>query len=279
MMNKQFLSSHWTLGLSFLMAFSAVNAVWAQGALERLEKQIRQRVGQDQQTPPPPRPGLAQPAAPAPETTPASSVEKRTPGYLGLMADDRQDRGRGVRVIEVYADGPAAKGGLKKQDLITSVSGVRTRQMSEMADVMNLYAVGEIVEFEVLRDNIPLKLKVTLGRRPPEKAVAGQSAESIPLPPGEAIANEPPKEPAKDVARPEGVKMPSILELFKPKSTNTGDKKPAEPNEALPPALIPPRPATPDDRPSLEQLQSRIEQLERRLSELEKTLEETRKEK
>ena len=234
-MSKQYFTGRWIIGLSLLIALSAASAAWSQTALERLEQQIRQRVGQEPQ-PPPPQPGVSSPT-PAVAGNEPVAADNREPGYLGLLADDRQDRGRGVRVLEVHADSPAAKGGLKKQDLITSVAGVRTRQMSEMSDVLNLYVAGESIEFEVLRDNKPQKVKVVLGLRPPQKNAGGQVSEAIPLPPGEVIA----------------------------------------PDAVAPPVLLPPRPAAADDHPTVEQLQKRIEELERRVTELEKALGETRK--
>ncbi len=276
-MNRRYLTSRWWISFFLLFSFSSASTAWSQTPLERLENQIRQRVGQ-QPTPPPPQPGISAPNSAIPETEPASPAENREPGYLGLLADDSHDRGRGVRVLEVRADGPAAKGGLKKQDLITSVAGVRTRQMSEMSDVLNLYAAGEVVEFEVLRDNKPLPVKVTLGRRPPQNVPAEPSTEAIPPPPGEAISNESTQAPSKDASPPEGAKKSSFLEPFKLKSTNPGEQKPAESGEIAPPALLPPRNTAPDERPNLEQLQKRVEELERRVAELEKALADVKRE-
>ena len=48
---------------------------------------------------------------------------------MGIVADDQNDRGRGVRVLDVTADGPGAKAGLRTQDLIVSLSGMRVRQL------------------------------------------------------------------------------------------------------------------------------------------------------
>lgn len=273
-MSKQSFLNACFFGLLLLIAFSNANSAWSQTTLERLESQIRQRVGQEPQPPPP---GIVPPESAARPVEPASSAEDGQPGYLGLMADDQQDRGRGVRVLDVYAEGPAAKGGLKKRDLITGISGVRTRQMSDMADVLNLYAPGESVEFDVLRDDKPQKVKVVLGRRPPQKTPAAQTVEAIPLPPGEILPDQPPQEPAKNSTKPDAAKKPPPLELFKPKPPTAGEKKTAAPDAATPPILLPPRAAETEAHPTVEQLQKRIEELERRVSELEKSLAETRK--
>jgi hypothetical protein len=240
-MNNRKITSRCVFAAFLLFVFSMANIALGQAALERLENQIRQRVGQDPQTPP---------SAPLlePATGPVLSVEE--PGYLGVKADDRQDRGRGVRLIGIDANGPAAKGGLKKNDLITAVSGVRIRQLTEMSDVMNLYLVGESVEFEILRDNKPQKLKVTLGRRPPQNA-SGPATETIPQ--GEVIPHGPIT-----------LEGPSL-------------DMPQEPlDNPTPPAASPTRLTIKGDAPTLEQLQKRIEQLEKRVADLEKALEEAK---
>jgi hypothetical protein len=275
-MIKHSFRKSWLLVLSFLFTLSTANVAWPQTSLQRLENQIRQRVGKIP-APPPPESELPPTKAAAPETKTAGQAEKKEPGFLGVIADDRQDRGRGVRVLELQPNGPAAKGGLKKQDLITSVAGVRTRQMSEMSDVLNLYAAGETIEFDILRENKPQKVKVTLEKRSGQKNAEGQVAEAIPLPPGEIIASEPQQEPEKNPAPSEKANKPSILELFKLKSTPSGEKKPAESDDAASPRLIPPRPAAPEERPTVEQLQQRVEELERRVTELEKALKESKK--
>src|SRR2546421_10209314 len=53
------------------------------------------------------------------------------PGYLGVIADDRQDVGRGVRLREVIAGGPADKSGLKVGDLVTQVNGAAIKSMDD----------------------------------------------------------------------------------------------------------------------------------------------------
>lgn len=76
----------------------------AQSALDRLERQIRQRTETPKRTP---EDAEKPPAAPAAET-PHGRGETE-PGYLGLVADDQTDRGRGVRIVEVYRGSPAEK--------------------------------------------------------------------------------------------------------------------------------------------------------------------------
>ena len=83
-----------------------------------------------------------------------------------MVADDQKDRGRGVRVVEVYRGGPADKAGIRKQDLITAIGGIRVRQMTDMADMLNTFMPGQGVDFELLRDGRLVKLRATMAERP-----------------------------------------------------------------------------------------------------------------
>ena len=72
-MSKQYFTSRWLIGLSLLITLSALSTAWSQTALERLENQIRQRVGQEPQ-PPPPQAGITSPMSANAGTEPAASV-------------------------------------------------------------------------------------------------------------------------------------------------------------------------------------------------------------
>jgi membrane-associated protease RseP (regulator of RpoE activity) len=238
---------------SFVLAFAAANFALGQTTLDQLEKQIRGRTGQE------PQPSAA--TLLESEAGPMLSKDSAEPGYLGVRADDRQDRGRGVRAIGIDAGSPAAKNGLKKNDLITGVDGVRIRQLTEMADVMSLYYPGQTVEFEVIRDNKPMKLKVTLGRRPTQNASGNPATESIPA--GEAI--------------PQG---PLVLEgptLDMPDEPTTANPPTPISPDITSPESVPTRITIDGDAPTLEKLQKRIDQLEKRVEQLEKALAESKK--
>jgi membrane-associated protease RseP (regulator of RpoE activity) len=185
-----------------------------QPTLERLEKSIRERTD-----------GEAKPPAAG-----------RQAGYLGLTADDANDRGRGVRVLAVRPGGPAAAAGLKPNDLLTAIAGVRVRQMSDMADIMALFPAGDIIAVDVQRDGKQQQVKVTLAQPPAGK---------------EAV-----KEPVREATKPPAAAGEPALVL------------PEEPPVARPELSPPSKIAA----PTVEQLQRRIEQLERRVEQLEKTL-------
>ena len=232
-----------------LFNFILADVVLAQTTLDRLEQQIRQRVSPSQGGTSVYRSGSTGPVSSVPSPPPAPSPDNITdnpaPVYLGMTADDRKDRGRGVRITEIRPGGPAEKAGLLKQDLVTALAGTRVRQLSDLTEILGVYQPADVVEFDILRDGAPKKIKVTLGRPPAAPAPVSQTAEMIPLPPGELILPEP--GPAK---------------------TTT------------PPAKTIPLPApnnSPSDREIIEQLRNHIAVLERRVNELERELAEAQK--
>ena len=215
------------------IACAGLSAARAQPALERLERQIRERIGTSEDAPPTVAP-------PPPQAPPeAAGVE---PGYLGVAADDRVDRGRGVRISTVQPGSPADKAGLRRQDLITAVGGIRVRQLADMSEILATFGPGQRLDFDVLRDGKPQQVRVVLGQRPAD-GERPPPPEGVPLPPGQAI-------PA-----------------------------PPEPQQAAGPQLQPPKTIgrQSPEASRIERLQRRVDELERRVEELERALKTLRK--
>jgi hypothetical protein len=216
--------------------------VSGQSPLERIEGQIRNPGGPGSAPAVPGNPL----AVPAPPTGPGAKAKSGDGPYLGAIADDRDDRGRGVRVLEVRPGGPADRAGLRPQDLVVGAATARVRQMSDLTAVLEMLAPGDKVELDILRGVQPQKVVVTLGRR---TAPAAPPTELLPAPPKEPV-------PAP-VSKPPSLEPPSG------------------------PAISPPPPAPAaapiGESASIEQLQRRVEQLERRVEELERALAEARK--
>jgi hypothetical protein len=213
-----------------------------QAPLDRIEDQIRTQAGQGNAPPAPPSPAEA--AVPPVNRSPAPRAKAGEGPYLGAVADDRHDRGRGVRVVEVRPGGPADRGGLRTQDLVVGAANNRVRQMSDLTAVLDLCAPGDKLLLEVVRDGQTRKVEITLGQR-----VARPGAvvpEAVPAPPA-----EPGPAPGPS---------PSEGPLLRP----------------LPSGPSPSGPLS-SDATRIEQLQRRVEQLERRVEELERTLAETRR--
>jgi len=161
----------------------AVPAPLAAQALERLEATLQGN-----------RP--AQAAAPANE-----------PGYLGLITDDRQDRGFGVRVMEVIPGGPALAAGLQEGDLIIAANGAKVRSMDDLAAVVQKTPAGGRIAFDLLRGQQMVQANVTLGKRPapgerrfeqfgpiPSNQGGARQAPAVPADRGQP--GNPPSEPA-----------------------------------------------------------------------------------
>ncbi len=72
---------------------------------------------------------------------------------LGLTAN------HGAVVVDVAPDSPAAKVGLKRGDVVVAVNGRGVRGSSDLRNQIGLMAVGDDVEFKVLRDGRELVLK------------------------------------------------------------------------------------------------------------------------
>ncbi len=90
-----------------------------------------------------------------------------SPGYLGIIADDQQSAGRGVRILKVLPGSPAETGGLQVADLLTAINGTQVRAMPDVARAMTGSQAGDKLQFEVVRDNKPESVTVELGHRPP----------------------------------------------------------------------------------------------------------------
>jgi S1-C subfamily serine protease len=78
----------------------------------------------------------------------------------------------GVLVAKVAEDGPAAKAGVKENDLITAIEGVRVSSPQAVAEAVAARTPGEKITLTVARmpDAKEMKLEVTLGENPQDKA-------------------------------------------------------------------------------------------------------------
>jgi S1-C subfamily serine protease len=128
-------------------------ASWApaQGVLDRLEREVQEALG-DEGT------GLEE-AGP-----------EREQGFLGLVPDDQEENGTGVRVVEIRPGGPADVAGLMQDDLITGIDGRPVRSLADLERLLTGQPPGTVLEFEVVRDGPDGVesgvVEVTLGRRP-----------------------------------------------------------------------------------------------------------------
>ena len=120
--------------------------------------------------------GKAPKAAPKqePKAEPKAEAPKRKArGYMGVKLADLSDEDKkalnlkgGLKVAEIVEGGPAAKGGLLVDDVITTVDGRAIDTMQELAPVMAAAGPGASVKLDVLRDGKKKTVTVVLGTHP-----------------------------------------------------------------------------------------------------------------
>jgi hypothetical protein len=257
------------------IALGLVDTAAAQPSLDSLESRIRQQTAPGAAKPADAAAVPAQEQAPSlpglPEAVPAPTPAARSANqpYLGVVVDDRNDRGRGLRVLQVASGGPGQRAGLRVQDLITAVAGRQVRQMSDLVDALEPHAPGDTIWLDVLRGLHTQRLRLTLGQRPPPIGAApvqpGGPPASAPAP--EPVPIPPPAERARPALPGAAAAAPDEIILLPPKT------EPAAPPAAKPPVPAPPTPQpTADEHSRIERLERRIVELEQRISQLERAL-------
>ncbi len=129
---------------------------------------------------------IAQPLRPPSEEPLAPTQAAPEPGYLGLITDDRQEQGRGVRVVRVVQGSPAEQAGFQEGDVVIAIEGQNVGSLDQMATELKPHTAGDKVRFEIRRGDATQAIEVTLGRRPPpgERPYEfGRIPERLPEPP------------------------------------------------------------------------------------------------
>lgn len=91
--------------------------------------------------------------------------------YYGLKDE------KGVLVTEVFKDSPAEKGGIKAEDIITSVRGKRVSSGHELVKVVANLPVGEEVSIGLVRHGVEKTLSVTMVKRTDSEGRTSPSVE------------------------------------------------------------------------------------------------------
>jgi serine protease Do len=92
----------------------------------------------------------------------ATSVFAQDPGWIGASVADQQDRG--VLVIDVQADGPAARAGLKANDVILEFNREEVVGVLQLTRLVRETPVGRVVDIKYQRNNATETAKLTVGR-------------------------------------------------------------------------------------------------------------------
>lgn len=134
--------------------------------LREIEKLVDQELNRGK------TPGAAPKAEPKVE--PKAEVPKRKPrAYLGvrlieLTEDDKKDLGikAGIKVGETLQGGPAAKAGLRVDDVILALDGRAIDSTQELVPVMQAAAPGQTMKVDYLRDGKKATANLVLGTHP-----------------------------------------------------------------------------------------------------------------
>ena len=99
-------------------------------------------------------------------------------GWLGIelqssMKDPTKlgDDTQGVEVMNVMPDGPAAKAGLQKGDIITAMDNKPVDDANTLIQMVARKAPNSVVNLQVMRNKAPSSVNVTLGERQPQEAL------------------------------------------------------------------------------------------------------------
>lgn len=84
--------------------------------------------------------------------------------YLGVNINDAE--GGGVAVVEVVADGPADRAGVRAGDIITSLDGTAVGEADDLISAVQAHSVGDEVALTFTRDGQEQETTVTLSEAP-----------------------------------------------------------------------------------------------------------------
>ena len=89
----------------------------------------------------------------------------RSGARLGIMPELAEGDGKGVLVVEVLPDSPAAKAGVRGGDLIVKWEGAAISSLPDLLRALAARKPGDKVRLTVRRGDRPVDLEVTLGGR------------------------------------------------------------------------------------------------------------------
>lgn len=88
-------------------------------------------------------------------------------GYLGvgLQPVELPDRRKGLIVVSLEPDGPAAQAGLLIGDILLSLAGTPVNDTDDIQTVLESHPAGQVVRAGVLRGGAPVEVPVSVGER------------------------------------------------------------------------------------------------------------------
>ncbi len=104
------------------------------------------------------------------------AIQELTPA-LAQSFQLPEDRQGGVLISEVHEDGPSAKAGLQRGDVIIEYGGEPVKDVNHLRNLVARTQVGKKKEIKVLRDGKDTVLNLELGERPSDQVLAKGGAE------------------------------------------------------------------------------------------------------
>jgi S1-C subfamily serine protease len=86
-------------------------------------------------------------------------------GWLGVQVK-KGDNDSGIVVVEPLPDGPAAKAGIKANDLITKIDGKDYKDLQEFIAAVRALKPGAKAKITLYRDGEVKEIEVTVGEKP-----------------------------------------------------------------------------------------------------------------
>jgi membrane-associated protease RseP (regulator of RpoE activity) len=185
---------------------------------------------------PPAQPPASPPAFPRTALAAAESVAAAAPeaaghGWLGLSVDDTVVTGRLV-VVEVAPEGPAARSGVRPQDVLLAINGSQLKDSDELAAALAAIAPGQRVRMALGRDNRIEEVEALATARPSRASSREQQAAAAPA----AITTVPAPAPSEGVpgasnftaspAAPTTVAVPQALPPLQPAAVSMPQAEP-----------------------------------------------------
>lgn len=88
--------------------------------------------------------------------------------FLGIKTEELDEQ-KGLKVVTVVEGGPAAKAGLKADDIIVAVNGEKTLDQASFGKFVLGAKPGDVLKIDIKRGENEEKIAVKLGLRPKEK--------------------------------------------------------------------------------------------------------------
>jgi S1-C subfamily serine protease len=85
---------------------------------------------------------------------------------VGLQPVELPDHRKGLIVLSLEPDGPAAKAGVLIGDVMVSLGGTEVTDTDDIQSVLERHAVGETIAAGVVRGGTAVTVGVQIGERP-----------------------------------------------------------------------------------------------------------------